>query len=153
MEEGKSKRVGKVVDLIKYRKNKNDERRREYERTLFNRLLGVYSFVETDKLRQVEIIDLSLNGIKFREEYNQKRFEPREKINIRFYCTPSSFLKVIATIKRLNEKIENGKKYIEYGCEIDNKTKSYEALKQLVCFMQKYSEIACPDSNPPIIWF
>ncbi len=40
----KEKVKDKVVDLSDYRKNKNEERRREYERVLFNRVLGVYSF-------------------------------------------------------------------------------------------------------------
>ena len=36
---------------------------------------------------------------------------------------------------------------------LDKNTKSYEALKQLISFMYKYSEIACEDQNPPMIWF
>ena len=54
-----------VIDFKKYRKNKNEERRREYERILFNRLLGAYIFAEKNQLKHVDVIDISYSGIQW----------------------------------------------------------------------------------------
>jgi len=53
MDKRKSKDKGRdrIIDLQKYRKDKTEERKREYERLLFNRILGVYSFAEREELK------------------------------------------------------------------------------------------------------
>lgn len=142
-----------IIDLLEYRKNKNEQRRREYERVLFNRVLGVYSFAEKMGLHHVEVIDISFSGIRFREENPERPFKLGEKIGLRFYFTPSSYLHLVMEIKRLTPYKEESREGLEYGCEIDKNTKSYEAIRQLISFMYKYSEIACQDEQPPMIWF
>ena len=156
MNKEKSKNKGKsegVIDLIEYRKNKNDKRRREYERVLFNRILGVYSFAERGSLHHVEIIDMSLSGVRFREEEPEKPFRVGDKLSLRFYFTPSSFLKIVLTVKRNAPFEEDGRQGLEYGCSIDRDTKSYTVLAKLITFMEQYAEVACHDSNPPVIFF
>jgi hypothetical protein len=148
-----SKIVDKIVDLNHYRKNKNEERRREYERVLFNRILGVYSFAEKTGLNHVEVVDVSYSGLKFREERPEIPLKMGQKIALRFYFTPSSYLRVVVDIKRLTPFEEEERQGLEYGCELDKNTKSYEVIKQLIAFMYKYAEIACQDNNPPMIWF
>src|SRR5258708_724935 len=91
----------KIVDLADYRKNKNEERRREYERVLFNRILGVYSFAEKTGLHHVEVVDISYSGIKFREERPEQPLQVSQKIALRFYFTPSSYLRLVVDVKRV----------------------------------------------------
>lgn len=143
----------KIVDLAEFRKNKNEERRREYERVLFNRILGVYSFAEKTGLHHVEVIDISYSGIKFREERPELPLQVGQKIALRFYFTPSSYLRLVVDVKRVKPFQEEDREGLEYGCELDKNTKSYDVLRQLIGFMYKYSEIACQDQNPPMIWF
>lgn len=143
----------KVVDLSDYRKNRSEERRREYERVLFNRILGVYSFAEKAGLHHVEVIDISFSGIRFREEKPDVALAVGARVPLRFYFTPSSYLRVVAEVKRAAPFQDGGREGLEYGCELDKTTKSYEVIKQLVAFMYKYSEVACQDQNPPMIWF
>ena len=143
----------KVVDLNDYRKNKNEERRREYERVLFNRVLGVYSFAEKTGLHHVEVMDISFSGIKFREIRPEMPLKVAQKIALRFYFTPSSYLRLVVEVKRAIPFKEEDREGLEYGCELDKNTKSYDVIKQLVSFMYKYSEIACQDQQPPMIWF
>ena len=142
-----------VIDLIEYRKNKNDKRRREYERVLFNRILGVYSFAEKGGLHHVEVVDMSLSGIRFKEETPEKPYRVGDKLSLRFYFTPTSYLKVIVQVKRTAPFDEDGRQGLEYGCMIDKGTKSYEVISKLIAFMELYVEIACQDSNPPVIFF
>jgi len=145
--------IESIIDLGAYRKSKTEQRRREYERVLFNRILGVYSFAEKTGLHHVEVIDISYSGIRFREDRPEQPFKVGQKIALRFYFTPSSYLHVVADIKRQSAFTEEGKEGIEYGCELDKDTKSYEAIRQLITFMYKYSELACQDESPPMIWF
>jgi hypothetical protein len=155
MDKRKSKEKGdtQIIDLTHYRKEKSEERRREYERVLFNRILGVYSFAEKTGLTHVEVLDMSYSGIKFREEKPETPFILGQKIAVRFYFTPSSYLRLVAEVKRLIPFKEEDRAGLEYGCEIDQETKSYAVLKELLGFMHKYAETACEDENPPMIWF
>ena len=143
----------KIIDLNLYRKNKNELRRREYERVLFNRILGVYTFLERQELNHVEIFDISYTGIRFQEGNPKEPLAIGQKMPIRLYFTPSSFLRIIIEVKRAVPFKDGDKEGLEYGCIIDRETKSYEALKVLVSFMYKYSEIASPDHRPPMMWF
>lgn len=142
-----------IIDLNNYRKTKSEERRREYERVLFNRILGVYSFAEKTGLHHVEVVDISFSGIKFREDKPERPLQSGNKVALRFYFTPSSYLRVVVEVKRVIPFKEEGREGLEYGCEIDKATKSYEVIKELVGFMYKYAETACQDNNPPMIWF
>ena len=151
--DGRRGEKDKIVDLVDYRKHKNEERRREYERVLFNRILGVYSFAEKTGLQHVEIIDISYSGVKFREDRPDVPLKVGQKIALRFYFTPSSFLRLVIEVKRCAPFDFDDRQGLEYGCEVDQATKSYEVFKQLILFMNRYSEFACEDTNPPMIWF
>ena len=155
MDKRKSKDKGKerIIDLNDYRKNKNEERRRAYERVLFNRILGVYSFAEKSGLHHVEVIDISYSGMRIREEKPEHPLQAGQKLALRFYFTPSSYLRVVVDVKRVIPYNETDREGLEYGCELDKHTKSYEVIKELVGFMYKYAETACQDQNPPMIWF
>lgn len=148
-----SKEKKGVVNLSDYRKDKSEKRMRDYERILFNRILGVYSFAEKGQLHHVEIVDVSYSGVKFREMGNGKPFQVGDKLALRFYFTPSSYLRVIMQVKRAAPIEEDGKEGLEYGCSLDKQTRAYEVIRQLISFMHKYTETACQDENPPMIWF
>jgi hypothetical protein len=149
----KDKKRVSIIDLNDYRKNKSEQRRREYERVLFNRILGVYSFAEKTGLQHVEILDISYSGIKFRETQPEVSLKVDQKVALRFYFTPSSYLRLIVNVKRLTPFKEDDREGLEYGCELDKSTRSYDVIRQLISFMYKYAEIACQDQNPPMIWF
>lgn len=154
MDHRKSKDKGehKLIDLGERRKQRQEERRRSYERVLFNRILGVYSYAENaglNRLNHVEVQDVSYSGLKFREDKPEFPLRVGQKIALRFYFTPSSYLRVVVDVKRVTKFKEDGRDGYDYGCEIDPATKSSEVLKSFVGFMHKYAEIACNDESPP----
>ncbi len=152
--EKKGKTTKKVVDLAVYRAEKNEEKRREYERVLFHRVLGVYSFAEKNSvLHQVEVLDISFSGVLFRELHPNPALKPGDKVALRFYFTPSSYLRLVVDVKRSRPFKSAGRDGLEYGCELDKNTRSYDVLRQLVNFMYRYADIACQDPNPPLIFF
>lgn len=154
MKDSRNKDKDKVIyDLTEFRKNRDEERKREYERVLFNRILGVYSFAEKSKLYHVEVVDISLSGARFREILPENTMKPGDTVALRFYFTPSSYLRIVLEVKRVTAFRDGDRDGVEYGCQIDRNTKSYEVIKELVNFMTKYAEIACQDPNPPMIWF
>src|SRR4051812_6881155 len=108
-----------IIDLANYRKNKNEERMREYERILFNRILGVYSFAEKTGLHHVEVVDISYKGIMFREIAPEAPCNVGYKIALRFYFTPSSYLRLIMEVKRTSPFKDEERDGVEYGCEVD----------------------------------
>lgn len=126
---------------------------REYERILFNRILGVYSFAEKSGLHHVEVVDISYSGLRFKEVNPEKPCQIGDKLSLRFYFTPSSYLKLVMQVQRTIPFQEDGREGIEYGCVLDKKTRSYQVIKTLVDFMHNYSELAVQDHNPPMIWF
>jgi hypothetical protein len=148
----KDKSEQRIIDLNDYRKERDEERRREYERVLFNRILGVYSYAETagkNSLNHVEVLDVSYSGLRFREDKPELPLRVGSKVALRFYFTPSSYLRVVIDVKRVTKFEEDDRKGYDYGCEIDPSTKSCEVLKSFVSFMYKYAETACNDENPP----
>ncbi len=149
----KTDSLDKIIDLSKYRKNKSEERRRECERILFNRVLGVYSFAEKVGLHHIEVVDISFSGIRFREDRPEHPLRVADKVPLRFYFTPSSYLRMLVEIKRVSPFEIQDRQGLEYGCELDKNTKCYEVLKELIGFIAKYSEFAVQDNNPPMLWF
>ena len=91
--------------------------------------------------------------MKFFEERPVKQLQKGSKLALRFYFTPSSFLRLVLNINRVSPVSEHGREGLEYGCEFDKNTKSYKVIRQLVSFMHVYSEVACSDQNPPMIFF
>lgn len=148
-----SKKNPKVLDLSQFRQLKIEEKRRHYERVIFTRVLGLYSFMEESGggLEQIDIVDMSENGLKMFRSQPHNILEVGSSIPLRLYFTPSSYLKILVYIRRIEENTD--RKGYEYGCEIDRDTKSYMVLKQLVLFLRTYSEMACEDSTPPLVWF
>ena len=148
----KDKSEHKTINLEERRKQREEERRRSYERVLFNRILGVYSYTETvgkNHLNHVEVLDVSYSGLRFREDKPELPMRVGQKIALRFYFTPSSYLRVVVDVKRVTKFKDEERHGYDYGCEIDPATKSSEVLKMFVGFMYKYAEIACNDETPP----
>ena len=148
----KDKSEKQIIDLNHYRKERDEERRREYERVLFNRILGVYSYTEgagQKALTHVEVLDVSYSGLRFREDKPELPMRVGQKVALRFYFTPSSYLRVVLDVKRVTKFKEDERTGYDYGCEMDTATKSAQVLKSFVGFMYKYAETACNDENPP----
>ena len=142
-----------IVDFNGYKKTRDQKKKREYERILFQRLFGVCSFVEQSKLVQIDILDISYSGIRFRElALSDFPVTSGTKVGMRFYFTPTSFIRLIAEIKRYEVTTQESKRYFEYGCEINKDTKSYDVIHSLVSFMHKYSQVATPDDKSPALW-
>lgn len=143
----------KVVQIADARKEKREFIKREYERVLFQRLLGCYTVVEKVGLKAIEMLDISKSGCSFRVPTAELNFELNEEIDLRLYFSNTTFLPCRVQVKRKLDAIENGLAYIHYGCTFDAAVSTFGALEKFVEFIQAYSESAKQDKGELKIWY
>jgi len=137
----KSDKGIQVVDFNKAREEKLEEKRRKTERIFFRQLLGIYSVVGDNEIRQVELCDVSDDGLAFKIPYDANNPWPGDlkELPLRLYFTQDTYLPANVRIENSRPLIEDGIRYIRYGCSIDKTVSSYSAFKGFVNFLQLYS--------------
>ncbi|NCN27229.1 hypothetical protein GW915_06595 [bacterium] len=144
-------------NLIKFServKQKQSDLRREYERFLFNKILGCYTVIEKLGIKPIEINDISKSGSSFSMNTQQGSFEVGEKLDLRFYFSNKSFLSCHVKITRAAKVETNFGPVWQYGCTFDKKVQSYDAIKKFVDFIEAFSEHAKEDKgDSPVLYF
>lgn len=139
----------KVVDFNQVRNQKLDEKRRKTERILFQNLLGVYCVADNASIRQLQLVDVSEDGLSFLVPFDTKNPWPREDgdLPIRLYFTQDTYLPIQVRVVNSRPSIENGQRYVRYGCAVDNTLQAYPAYCQFVKFLKSFSEQAHRDEG------
>jgi hypothetical protein len=142
--------ANKVIDFTKVRAERMEEKQRKYERVFLRNLMSVYSSAGSGhrdgELIAIEVVEVSEDGCQFLVEPKAHQIWPGTlNIPIRFYFSQDTFLEVQAKIVWSNPAVENGRRYVRYGCSIDTQTKSYDAYRAFVTFIKQYSEHAHRD--------
>jgi hypothetical protein len=143
----------KVVQFSDKRREKQEQLKRDYERVLFKRILGCYTFIEKLGLKSVEIMDISKSGCSFRWPTTEGCFNADEEIDFRFYFSQATYLPMKLTVKRVTEVTENGVAYWNHGCSFDTALSTYPALEKMVDFIQAYSLTAKEDKGEAQIFY
>lgn len=145
----------KVVQFTEARKEKQEFIRREYERILFNRILGAYTVIEKLGLKPVEMRDISKSGCGFRTPYEDGAFTVGEEIDFRFYFSHNTFVPIKLKIKRVAKVTEGSVSFWEYGTSFDTEMSTYPAVEKFVDFVNAYAALAKEDRQQPNkpIWF
>jgi hypothetical protein len=141
---------GQIINFTKAREAKIEERRRRYERILFRHILGVYCVAEGKGLKAVELVDISESGLSFQLPIHSKNLDsmaPGNEIVFRFYFSQDTFIPVVVKIQNERHCIEDGQKFIRFGCVVDATSQSYETYKLFVMFLQKYAETSQQDKG------
>lgn len=144
---------GKVVQFGEKRKEKQEQVRRNYERILFKRILGCYTFVENMGLKSVEIVDISKSGCSFQWPSTEGSFNEGETIDFRFYFSQNTYLPMKLTVKRVEESVQNGVSYFHHGCVFDTDLSTYPAIEKMVDFIEAYSTSAKEDKGEAQVWY
>lgn len=143
----------KVVQFSEKRKEKQEQLRRDYERVLFKRILGCYTFIDKLGLKSVEIVDISKSGCSFRWPASDGAFNQDEEIDFRFYFSQNTYLPMKLTVKRVLKVEENGTSYWNHGCVFDTDLSTYPVLEKMVDFIQAYSLTAKEDKGEAQIFY
>ena len=157
-----------IVDFNKARELRLLTKRRNTERIFFKNLMAVYSVVGQNKICPVDLIEVSEEGCSFQvpcekvestaivdgvmniTEYLKVK---ASEIPLRFYFSQDSYLEIFIRIQNSSYSIENGAKYLRYGCTVDKTLKSYTAYQQFVKFLKLYSEYAHKDISRTSVVF
>lgn len=145
----------RVVDFQEIREKKLEEKRRKNERVFFKNMLGIYSVMENEKIRPIEIIDLSEDGLSFQVPFSPEDPWPKDlkSVPIRFYFSQDSYLPLVLEIKNSRPCISEGSRYIRYGCKIDQTVSTFEAFQQFVRFLKLYSEHSHQDQGGTTLFY
>jgi hypothetical protein len=144
-----------VIDFTEVRAQKLDEKRRKTERIFFKHLMGIYCVSESTELKQVELMDVSEEGLSFQIPFSSREPWPRnaKEIPLRLYFSQDTYLPVLLKIQNSRPYIENGVKYLRFGCAVDKSLSSYEAFVQFVRFMGSYSQHAHKDTGKVTLFY
>lgn len=144
-----------VIDLNEVRSQRLEEKRRKTERVFMNQFLGVYCMTGNNSMHQIEIVDVSDDGIGFQVPYSAEKPSPITEGNfpIRLYFNQESFLQVHVTVQNQREAMQNGTRYTRYGCAVDPTTSTFAAYQAFVKFLQIYGEVSQKDKGDVNVFF
>ncbi len=147
---------GQVVDFAQVREQKLEEKRRRYERILFQHLFSVYTVMGRSKLAPVELIDVSEAGCAFQIPYDPKAPWPTDadqSVPLRLYFTQDTYLEVLVRVQNSRPCITDKGRFTRYGCLVDTSTTSYPAYQQFVGFLKLYGETAHRDMGDMTVFY
>jgi hypothetical protein len=144
-----------VVDFGQAREQKLDEKRRKTERIFFTNLLSVYSVVGEGKIRPIELLEVSEDGLSFQVPFDSRDPWPMgsNEMPLRLYFSQDTYIPIHIKIENSRSLIDKGARYTRYGCSIDKTTQSYEAFIQFTRFMKSYSEHAHRDKGDVSVFY
>jgi len=131
----------KVVALSEVRKEKIEEKRREYERVVFRSNFGVYTYHGESGLTAIEVVDISQGGMQFQTpEKSSLNLEVGSIVPVRLYFATDHYISIDVKVVRSFTAIEDGRAVHRYGCLMDTKMASYSAIYHFVHFIEKCAE-------------
>lgn len=146
-----------VVDFTEIRAQKMEEKRRKTERIFFKSLLSVYTVVGDSTMFPIELIDVSEDGCSFQIPHDpdstQKWPSSTDQFPLRLYFSQDTYLEVQAKIENSRPSIDGNRRYVRYGCKVDQNTASYPAFLQFVRFLKAYSEQAHKDKGDTTVFY
>ncbi|MCM2324735.1 MAG: hypothetical protein NDJ90_15860 [Oligoflexia bacterium] len=103
----------------------------------------------------IEFIDVSETGCSFQVPFDPDRPWPTEakEIPIRIYFSQDTFLEIRVKIQNANPSIENNRRYVRFGCSIDQSVSSYQAYLQFVKFLRMYAEHSHKDTGDVNVFY
>ena len=148
----------KVLDFIGKRNANIEQKRRNFERILFQNFLGAYTVLDDNGTNyKVQLVDISREGCLFQVPYDPARnsiFPEDHEISKRMYFTENSFVPVICKVKRFQEYIDkDGLLYARYGCEFDKSTSTFPAVESFIEFLYKFAEHSTVDKGDQRVYF
>jgi len=153
MNESQDNNEQSVINLDQFRTRMTAEKKRKTERIFFNNLVGVYGLVQPGKMIPVNLIDVSEGGLAIQLPYPTEatgdKVWPKDSVGlpIRLYFSADSFMEVLVDVKNSTPLVENGSKYMRYGCEVQTDQRAHHAWVNFVSFLRSYSDISERDNG------
>ena len=146
-----------VLNFNDKREENIERKRRNFERILFNNLLGAYSVIDqAGVVFPIEMQDISHDGMSFRVPRGAvgSNFKKNDEVTLRMYFTKDTFIPVVSNIVwSKNLKGDDGEFYLEYGVKFDKTIPTFEALRPFIDFLYKFAELSTEDKGKSKVYF
>lgn len=148
----------KVIDFNKKRQESIEQKRRSFERVVFQEFLGVYTVVDDQGSGfPIKLIDISKDGCQFQVPYSLKamnQFKAGTETTLKLYFTKGSYLPALVTVRHASEYIDQqGDAWLRLGGEFDTEIPSFQALSSFIDFIYQYAEFSCLDKGESKVYF
>lgn len=148
----------KVVDFGAKRKESIEQKRRSFERVVFQEFLGVETVVDDQGSGfPVKLVDISGTGCQFQLPFSLKaknQFKAGTEITLKLFFTKGTYLPAVVTIRHTSEYIDrDGDAWLRLGGEFDTSLPSFKALASFVDFIYQYAEFSCLDKGESKVYF
>ncbi len=139
----------KLINFADKRKEVIEQKRRNFERVIFDNFLGAYTVLDKNGvIYPVKLVDISPEGCMIRVPWTKREtvFEIGQELVLRFYFTKQSFVPAVGNLRYCREFIDtDGQAYLNYGLEFDVSMASYEVIKAFATFLSKFAELSVID--------
>ncbi|MGE3611103.1 MAG: PilZ domain-containing protein [Bacteriovoracaceae bacterium] len=148
----------KVVDFNEKRKKTIEQKRRTFERVVFQEFLGVYSVVDDQGSGYpISLVDISEEGCQFQLPFSLKaknKFKSGTEVSLKIYFTKGSYLPAVVTVRHASEYIDkDGEAWLRLGGDFDTNLPSFKALSSFIHFIYQYAEFSCVDKGESKVYF
>lgn len=148
----------KVVDFGEKRKQVIEQKRRTFERVVFQEFLGVYTVVDDQGSNYpIKLVDISGDGCQFQLPFSLKaknQFKAGTEVTLKLFFTKGSYLPAVVTVRHASEYVDQqGDAWLRLGGEFDTSLPSFKALSSFINFMYQYAEFSCLDKGESKVFF
>ena len=148
----------KVIDFNAKRQKSIEQKRRTFERVMFQEFLGVYSVMDDQGTGYpVKLVDISKEGLQFQLPFSAKaknQYKAGSEITLKLYFTKGSYLPALVTVRRAAEYVdERGDAWLRLGGEFDTSVPTFKVISTFVDFIVQYSELSSIDKSDSKVYF
>ena len=148
----------KVVDFNEKRKKSIEQKRRTFERVVFQEIMGVYSVVDDQgSIFPVKLVDISGDGCQFQLPFSLKaknQFKAGTEVTLKLYFSKGTYLPAVVTVRHASEYVDkDGDAWLRLGGEFDTSLPSFKALSTFISFIYQYAEFSCVDKGENKVFF
>lgn len=148
----------KVLDFNKKKADTIEQKRRAFNRIVFQNFLGAYSVIDDNgTIYPVTMVDIAGDGCSFQVPWNpskDKKLAAGFEVNMRMYFTGQSYIPVIMNVRHGKEVVgQDGITYMQYGCEFDKSSASFEAMQSFIDFIYRFAEHSVIDRGDAKVFF
>lgn len=148
----------KVVDFNEKRKQSIEQKRRTFERVVFQEFLGVYTVIDDQGAGYpIKLLDISSEGCQFQVPFSLKaknQFKAGTELTLKLFFTKGTYLPAVVTVRHASEYIDQqGDAWLRLGSEFDTSLPSFKALASFIDFIYQYAEFSCVDKGESKVFF
>lgn len=148
----------KVLDFNKKKADTIEQKRRAFNRIVFQNFLGAYSVIDDNgSIYPVTMVDIAGDGCSFQVPWNpskDKKLASGFEVNMRMYFTDKSYIPVIMNVRHGKEVLgTDGITYMQYGCEFDKTVATFEAMQSFIDFIYRFAEHSAIDKGDTKVYF